>query len=799
MTRADEDHAIPFLRSLLDTRDLSLAQKAAIKLCLRDQGDCHDELPSSTDKWTTETKLRELLHTQIEQSKAMTNRVDALYWQRASIDLSTRYPLCLEGDDSLLLTKILARIQDSKTSDLIHCDELETQVGPWEKTFNNFKTHIQSFTTSLEGLRLKLWYTSEIVTSPRYINARNIALALSHMNILHLKMTQATEVQSKANARPASSRSTISSMFGTPRDEAIEVLKAPTEFGGPRKLADDQVESIKQWFQQNNIDNFCRGEERLHRFCMEVWRMSRSLTGETMLDSSELWGSTLFARESVSYDIGYTSHVNSAPASTRPASVFSDSAISSGAFPSLIRPSLRSPDSDNRSIMSDDRSSNRRGSVYRLFEGFAPSLASSMSSHGRASTAGTSISDVFSQASQSLTSASVYSRPPSILHGSLPNFAPRAHGSYRDRKKFRDKLRIGLTCLLLSDLGSLVWSWGCETDTWLSQVQSSQKVMDRLSLQLSSESLRSDVSSISSTTPRRRNSDPDISSNDQQVESEDEVDGIDYYEALQDTLSRMSQQIDPVGKLKACLDFDALAMEQLHSLPHCLGNTVQTQGQAQSQRRGSDGGTTATGPDRITQTRSNVTDNGQISEQRTVLHYKKQLAKLRPGTLFRDLQYIAVFTPPEMLDKTAAGKALMRLGVAALQYKKDLCNSLVHIAGKVMIADSIKRTASITVEPTLKQAAEYWKIAAMEGNRVAQRELALMYLMHPEMLSIITIPLSPPSKIFRDDMMWQQTATSSKSRQALCLALHWMQQAAKEGDQVAQQKLLEREGEISLR
>ena len=121
----------------------------------------------------------------------------------------------------------------------------------------------------------------------------------------------------------------------------------------------------------------------------------------------------------------------------------------------------------------------------------------------------------------------------------------------------------------------------------------------------------------------------------------------------------------------------------------------------------------------------------------------------------------------------------------------------VDLAAQIVAADSIKRRQSDT-EPSLTRAAEYWKIAAMEGNKVAQRELALMYLMHPEALSVVSLPLSPSSKIFRDDMMWQKQIGSNNSRQALCLALHWMQQAAQGGDSIALQKLREREDVVSI-
>ena len=102
-------------------------------------------------------------------------------------------------------------------------------------------------------------------------------------------------------------------------------------------------------------------------------------------------------------------------------------------------------------------------------------------------------------------------------------------------------------------------------------------------------------------------------------------------------------------------------------------------------------------------------------------------------------------------------------------------------------------------EPSLSKAAEYWKRAAMEGNREAQRELGLLYLMHPELLPVVTLPLTPSGTIFKDEMMWQKKMGGNSNRQALCLALHWMQQAAAKGDIIARKKLQEREGGLSIR
>jgi TPR repeat protein len=119
---------------------------------------------------------------------------------------------------------------------------------------------------------------------------------------------------------------------------------------------------------------------------------------------------------------------------------------------------------------------------------------------------------------------------------------------------------------------------------------------------------------------------------------------------------------------------------------------------------------------------------------------------------------------------------------------------MVDVADRIVARDSIKRGTrpGPSREPSVLKAAEYWVIAAREGNAIAQRELAGLYLTHPEVPPIVSLPLALSSEIFKNDMMWEEVGESRRSRQVLCLALHWMQQAAENGDSVAQSKLQER-------
>lgn len=792
----------------------TLPQQAAIRLCTNHDETREDRNETLQTQWSQGSVLNTLFEQEMKRCQAETQTVDYMFWRKALNRLHREHPSTkLLDDDTVVLTQPCQQLQQCREACIESCKLLEDSLGSWEQTYHNIKKNVKRFMSGLEELRLKLWYTSAVLHSTIYADARSIAKALSYMSLRSPQSATTANIGARALQRPGSSRSGVSSILGQRRQDTIELLKAPTDQGGSRKLADGQIESIQRWLRQYGIDNFCKGEERLHRFCMQIQLVAKRLTGDNSSESEELWTSELFQRERSLYD--YAPYgINSAPASTRPVSVMSDSFSSS--FP-VLRLATRSPDSDVRSTFSDERGSSWKGSVYSKVartlnpQLLTPSLASSMSSHGRASSATTTGSEIFSSMpSQSVTEASVYSRAPSMLSGRLPNFAARGTSSVKEKKKFREQLRKGLVCLLLSDLGCIVWSWGCETDTWIRYAQKNDNIMMRCMKRISTKSLRPDVQIASRSVMARRrsiertNTTESLSLGEDIVveENNDDDDDDAYLSALRDVLERLSQHIDPVSKLQACHDFDTIALQQLEASNNGTRNDHDKIPAGQSTRRRS----LDSQQQDLTQeslhilSQMTLADKAQPSHDQIVHHHKRQLARLQPKTIFRDLQYIAVFTPSEMLDKTAAGKAFMHIGMAALDYKNELCGSMVDIADKMMAAKMSQTSPSVSSKQPLSRAAEYWMIAAVEGNAVAQRELAMLYLMQPEVLPILTRPLCMAGDVFRDENMWQKPSDNDNNRQAMCLALHWMQQAAENGDEVAQKKLEDRKrASISIR
>jgi chromatin assembly factor 1 subunit A len=182
---------------------------------------------------------------------------------------------------------------------------------------------------------------------------------------------------------------------------------------------------------------------------------------------------------------------------------------------------------------------------------------------------------------------------------------------------------------------------------------------------------------------------------------------------------------------------------------------------------------------------------------------KNLLRELQPKTLFRDLQFISAFVPSETLNKTDSGTAFLQFGLAALSLKDEVCFSMVELADRIVSQELNRRhSQAFDVNPRpqdpVEDAARMWIITAKEGNPVAQRELAILYLTHPEILPRVTLPLTLPRDTFKAEMMYRRDKNSKSDPQSMCLALHWMQLSASGGDELARNRLREREEFESL-
>jgi hypothetical protein len=847
---------------LIGHQNLDVVQRASLRLI--DEHDGFNSTPrfnSGTDEASRiKVSIERLFAMELEQAEANADSKNTRYWWTALRALRTQYPLSvLAQNDTRVLRPILTVSRQNHCITQHETQTVEASLRYLEDAYDKLSTLTSDILGSLDRLRDKMWYLTDVTHSNIYEVTRNVAQALRNMAAPGSTLNQSSSASIRGRKKPRSLAETI---LQEPEAQTMSIMKAPLDQGGPKKLADEQVDMTRRWFQRFGVDNFCKGEERIHRFCLEIRTAASRLVGESMLESPVLWSSELYFRQRSFVD-GLVTRSMPASSVTRPSSILSEEGPP--AYTSMHQ-GLRGFENAARPQGIDSQSSpGRKGSFHSLgsdrwrtmrdFHG--GDVLSIADSPGRAVSATTtdSINSFWSpfptQPQSAASVSSLPSRPPSFINDIS---SPRPVDQNVPRRvKFFEDLRQRVISLLLSDLGSPVWSCGSETDAWLADMLRQHPVRWQLRKRKSMERLLGNDSAPSScrkgppiakghSTPRRSNSsgpmsvgspksrpDRPVLCKDNEIESHDPgavlgpLEMFSYQIAYEDLMKRFSRQADPILKLDILHDLKSLVVSSMHENQEGPPNAVNERSKppcsskisaksAPSSRRSS------LNPATLTQTASSSqhspdyakaidADSSQpsalaLDEKRIVHEIKLVLMTTRPKTLFRDLQFITAFVSPEILNKTPGGRAFLHVGLAALAFKDDVCRSLVSVADKIMVHDSIKRKLPPPgkTEYSLRDAAQMWILAAKEGNAKAQRELAILYLSNPELLPSVSLPLAPPRDIFKSEMKYWHGESSRRSNpQSMCLALHWMQLAAANGDAIAKKRLKERETEVSIR
>ena len=754
------------------------------------------------------------------------DKVDAHYWHNALNHLEGHYLMSKwVHNDTNALISLLQSSQEGQRQLETNITRCENEVLELKDSYAGQIRMTSQTLARLDKLRNKLWYMVDVINSNSYEDAKNIASALNSIAGSLLSPSESASENSDTI-------SLAGSILSQSSRETMGMLKAPSEHGGPRKLSDMQVDMIKKWLKRNNIENFCKGEERIHRFCMEIKILAKRLAGENVNDSPTLWMSDLFSKEKalcfdssnptllgfggtgtpslrsetmssmyhssrgVGHGLEQGSRIHSYDAQSSPGRKNSFHSLGS----SRIRTDVQPPDG-----------SSLNGSPDRAYSSAASDTVSSLAS----------MTSMFSPAaapSQSATSVSTRSRPPSTYNDI--ESAKQADQTAREKNKFLEELQQDLTCLLLSDLGCPVWSYGSETDAWLVSTGTDVRVLHRINQRHISAQLFSAREPVvkskknpgrsSSVAPPAQQDVHEVSQGKPAVSTH--LEPFAYMEAYQTLLERCSQHIDPMEKLQAIYDMKLLILTQMENPnssesarpSHPPERETRSWRSAPSSRRSSfDPSRSHNGPSRSTSKSQSSPQERQPTSFVSML--QMILEKSKPKTLFRDLQFISVFVQQETLNKTARGNALTDFGLAALAYKAGIAQAMVDVADQVFAESSSrsssKKGAPSLLEPKYAAASTFLLIAAREGNAVAQREVAGLYLSHPEMKQVISSPLTSSGETFKKENEWQKKGREQTqiSSQAMCLALHWMQQAAANGDKIAKEKLKRREEGISIR
>ena len=773
--------------------------------------------------------------------------VGAHYWWNASRQLGQRPAPSLPKttDDSWILGPMHDSYSRSLSQSRAVIERCESDFVSLDHSLRRLQGQVKDLTATFTKIRDKMWYMTDVKNSMKYEETKHVAMALKTMIYSARLFSQYPEEQRSRYG----SRSLGGSLFQKPEVQIMNMMKAPSSQGGPNKLSDEQVELTRKWLSHNGIENFCKGEERIHRFCYEVRMSINKLVGETMTDTPVLWASELFQRERSRFE-GYGSRAFpglSMPSTPRPSTTTSEDTNHPSHFYGAKFPM---PDPMSR-LSQDTPSLNHKPSIQSIIsdkwrpQRDIPSIdmSSIAGSPGRAASISTGDTySTFWSAPQrhpmyAASVSSVYSRPPSMFSESAARQPRHSERKTHGKTAFMDGLRQTLTSLLLSDLGSPVWSCGSETDAWFTNALGQRRIQVEMRRRAAVQKFYADYEERSQTRSQQRGSligrrsrsldslrVPNKASGmetstelPQPLSDSDGPPAFSYKEVFHRLIEVFSRHGNPFVKLNALRDLRSLVIASIISSQDASSKTTRSpadgdNGNTPQLRRSARRSFSEVPPCNISRMDatplsvpesvtcdSRHSDYPTPSESQIVSALRDLILEVKPKTLFRDLQFISAFVPGDQLNKIDRGTAFFQFGLAALSLKEEICHSMVEIADRIVSQELSRRhppfASDFHSQPgrAIQDAAGMWIITAKEGNPVAQRELAILYLTHPELLPRVTLPLTLPRDTFKAEMMYRRDKDSKSDPQSMCLALHWMQLSASGGDTLARNRLRERE------
>ena len=425
--------------------------------------------PPETDKEPTNT-VESLLRLALKQCQGQYDFIAAHYWWTALQQLRRFSSNSLAHDAYGPLLQYFSR---EAREALRNCSNAIEAMEAWLVWLRQMRdrqlTHTEEKLSSLRALRDKMWYITDVKNSSVYEKTRNIVLTLKRM--ARPSALQQNKLHSTSRPRNTT-RSSTSQFTNSTESQFFEIMAASKEQGGPNKLADGQADKTQKWLMQSGVENFCKGEERIHRFCLEIQECVNKLVGEHMLDGPVLWSSELYLREKDVHTGSRRDSTLSIPGFattgsrefelpfTRPKSQGSSFNARPGhdLYGAPGRTLSQNSFQSARWNTSRDSDATHRGDFHDYFGSGSPVL-------GIDSTATFwSPFDVHERVFESYPT----SRPVTAPSAHETNFSEFVNNGSRSKGAFLSNLKQQLTSLLLSDLGTILWSRGSETDAWFS-------------------------------------------------------------------------------------------------------------------------------------------------------------------------------------------------------------------------------------------------------------------------------------------------------------------------------------------
>ncbi|TVY78343.1 hypothetical protein LSUE1_G004719 [Lachnellula suecica] len=841
--------------------------------------------------------LISMLEAAESQCQAQSDFVNAhLYWKTLNLLHQLSSPSLKRDGFSSLLNIFSRGPRDSIRRSTSAIEEYDAWLVWLKQSQERHDVTIEFMMKRLKALRDKMWYVTDVRNSAAYEGARNIAVALKCM----AAPKKATYIP-PAGMRPRniSKPTTANNFLLKTEAQVMDMMAAVEDQGGPNKLSDEQSEKTLRWLSQFGIENFCKGEERIHRFCLEIEACINKLVGDNLMDGPVLWSSELYYRDKRILDSGRQKgdlFINGFGTLNISGDDLTD--------PESGRRGLRNTDF-NRPGLRDLRAMSARNNSQQSFDSgrFSMSrmsatgdLMDSQDYFGMASPvltidSATTFWSPFQTRAQSPTT-SINSVRPGTASSTNETVMLKEERASQAKQRFLIDLKQTLTSLLLSDLGTLVFARGSETDSWFAgdlgqdcmerreradrkarrkgkkrtlekkksfrDLRGAQRIdlpgertdtyIDRMD-RVSPNTARTSMDRGDSHTTADSSSTSDTASRVSRKSISKEMDSPDfpYRKAFQRLLRMFSVHPNPYAKLNALYELEQLiiafltpsaprrprfrqdtltnapsspevqhinafahtetsaAAPRAKNLEEAIDNCKERRSQTLAQPE------TSSPVHRSSERSSNSTNPASTDMIVDILQDLFRDADIRPKTLFRDLQFIASFVPATILDKTERGKAFWDAGLAALGLKQDVCRTLIEIADEVVVHyTQTRKTTAVpeAIPPTnangelmkysMQDAAKMWTITAKEGDPVAERELAIFYLTHPELVERVTAPLSKPRETFKAQVMEMHGGSEGRDRErsdpaTMCAAYHWMELSAVGGDELAKKYLRQRE------
>lgn len=664
------------------------------------------------------------------------------------------------------LRDLLTEIESIARKSINRALKVEDTCEAWVRALSSLQQlHSESLRPIVdehERLRDKMWYVADVRTSAPYDEARSIASALRVMGKpKRLSRTRMTPPLRHWSGHKLSS----TNMHLKTEAQILEILSAKPDHGGPNKLSDDQSKTTQLWMDRQNIDNLCKGEERLHKLCMEIRKCVDQIVA-TPAEGSTLWQNTLFARDAA---------FRQQQSAQRKPSLFAGLPQTMGSHGMLsLSGQLRSTDGLSSASHTLSNASSRD-----YLDSRSPTLASKSSmpfwspamTEVDSPSSATSIGDSHTQSA--LESGAQ----------KLPNST-----SIADQPSL-ERLRQRATSLVLSDLTSTLFSDGSETD------HAFWSGLGRDLTERHFRGLYAVHASIGSQTPTM----------DSNAPPRPLISRFSFDSAFRTLLQRFSAMSNPSTKLSCLYDIDRLLV------PYMAEQAANESPSASFSRANSEMGhhLHERGPNGLAET--------------TVAGFRNIFSKstLRPTTIFRDLQYIAALLPSSTLHNTPEGKAFCNAAVAITSLKQEARTIMVETADSIIAYHSNNRGhgrspstaqqqrdsatfAAPSRTPSAEEVSRYsmadaaylLQITAKEGDPVAQRELATLYLTHPELMDRIIAPFARTKDVFKEELesKWRKNQDPNRcDPTTMCVAHHWMILSSKGGDYLAKEFLRQRE------